>query len=113
MNLTEPDIPIYSDLQSHPDSYTNQYIEFVNTDLYKDVAQTTVPFIDIQPVEPLIKGPLSGAGIIHKGTPGFGGFLAPTIMTYDYREKFQAIFSDENSFPRNGNQLKLVHRKEN
>lgn len=48
----------------------------------KDAAQTTVPFIDVQPVT--AKVPLSGIGIYHKGRRGFGGFLAPSIFTYDF-----------------------------
>lgn len=50
----------------------------------KDAAQTTVPFIDAQPVVTLVPVPLSGAGIFHKGRENFGGFIAPKIITYDY-----------------------------
>lgn len=97
MNLYKPDIPTRSLSPSVPDSSTDQYIEFVNTDLHKDAAQTTVPFIDIQPVQSLIPGPLSGAGIFHKGRPDFGGFLAPKIITYDFSEHLKAIFPEDES----------------
>ncbi|XP_019876374.1 uncharacterized protein LOC109604287 isoform X1 [Aethina tumida] len=97
LNLYKPDIPTRSLSPSVPDSSTDQYIEFVNTDLHKDAAQTTVPFIDIQPVQSLIPGPLSGAGIFHKGRPDFGGFLAPKIITYDFSEHLKAIFPEDES----------------
>lgn len=50
----------------------------------KDAAQSTVPFIDIQEVISNPPVPLSGLGIYHKGQRGYGGFLAPKIMTYDF-----------------------------
>lgn len=53
----------------------------------KDAAQTTVPFIDTQPVTSRV--PLSGIGIYHKGRAGFGGFLAPTVFTYDLTSHVQ------------------------
>lgn len=53
----------------------------------KDAAQTTVPFVDTQPVTS--KAPLSGIGIYHKGRAGFGGFLAPNIFAYDFTSHVQ------------------------
>lgn len=50
----------------------------------KDAAQSTVPFIDTQEVTSNPPVPLSGVGIYHKGRQGYGGFLAPKIMTYDF-----------------------------
>ncbi|CAH0564543.1 unnamed protein product [Brassicogethes aeneus] len=95
LNLYQPDIPTRTTSPSVPDSSTDQYVEFVNSDFKKDAAQTTVPFIDIQPVQSLIAAPLSGAGIFHKGQPHFGGFVAPKLITYDFREHLKAIFPEE------------------
>lgn len=67
-----------------PTSATNSYIEFVNSDLDADLAQTTVPYIDIQDVESIPPVALAGAGIHHKGQKGFGGFVAPKLFTYDF-----------------------------
>lgn len=84
MHLKKPDVPTRSTLPSVPDSKTDQYIKFTNTDMDRDAAQTTVPFVDAQPVTSLVPVPLSGAGIFHKGRDYFGGFVAPKIITYDY-----------------------------
>lgn len=59
-------------------------MKFTYTDMDKDGAQTTVPFIDIQEVTSKPPVPLSGVGIYHKGRDGFGGFLAPKLITYDF-----------------------------
>lgn len=63
---------------------TLRYVPFTHTSFTKDAAQTTIPYIDIQPVinEPAV--PLVGAGIYYKGAEGFGGFIAPKIKTYDF-----------------------------
>ena len=50
------------------------------------MAQTTVPFMDIQPVRPNPAVWLHGVGIYHKGQPGYGGFIAPRVFTNDASE---------------------------
>ncbi|CAH2216290.1 jg226, partial [Pararge aegeria aegeria] len=69
----------------------DQYVEFTHSDFDADAAQSTVPFIDIQPLEP-IKGTalISGAGIIHRGAHGTGGFIAAKLFTYDYSRHVKA-----------------------
>ncbi|XP_047503173.1 uncharacterized protein LOC125048534 isoform X1 [Pieris napi] len=91
LRLVNPDIPIYSNSPLPVDSKHDQYIEFTNSDFDADAAQSTVPFIDIQPVQPL-KGAslISGAGMIHRGTRGSGGFIAPKLFTYDYSRHVKA-----------------------
>lgn len=81
--LQRPDVPILSPLRSEPDWTPNQYVEFGPSDRDKDAGQVTVPFIDGITVEakPTI---LSGAGLYYKGQPGYGGFIAPLLITYDY-----------------------------
>lgn len=88
--IDKPDIPTRSKAPNSPDSKTNQFLNFAPTDLGKDVAQTTIPFIDIQPVTTNPPFPLSGAGIYHKGRSGFGGYIAPKIMTYDFTSHLNA-----------------------
>lgn len=82
--LTEPDKSDRSLSKSIPDITPNSYVDFQPTDIGKDAAQTTVPFIDIELVEPTHPTILSGAGLYYKGQPGFGGFIAPKIVTYDF-----------------------------
>ncbi|XP_045448290.1 uncharacterized protein LOC123656677 [Melitaea cinxia] len=85
LDLYKPDIPTRKISPLPVDSQHDQYIEFVNSDFEADAAQSTVPFIDIQTVEPM-KGAalLSGAGIVHRGARGSGGFIAPKLFAYDY-----------------------------
>ena len=47
------------------------------------VSQTTIPYIDSQPVAPQVASWISGVGLYHKGTPGFGGYVGVMIKTYD------------------------------
>ncbi|XP_043490833.1 uncharacterized protein LOC122516776 isoform X2 [Polistes fuscatus] len=84
LKLKNPDIPIRSELQHVSDSGENQYLNFGPSDREKDAAQSTVPFLDIQPVEPIPPVPISGAGIFHKGRPGSGGFLSLKLITYNF-----------------------------
>ncbi|CAH1135579.1 unnamed protein product [Ceutorhynchus assimilis] len=95
VRLVHPDIPIRSTSPSIPTSHSDQYIEFTNSDIDRDVAQTTVPFLDAQKVESLEAVPLSGAGIFHKGRQFFGGFIAPKIITYDVSKFLKAAFPTE------------------
>ncbi len=37
--------------------------------------QTTIPYVDSQPVAPRTASWLSGAGIYYKGSPGYGGYI--------------------------------------
>lgn len=85
VKLKNPDIPILSSTMSEIDSVTNQFVEFTHTDLDRDVAQTTVPYIDAQDVISRVPVALSGAGIYHKGKPFFGGFIGLKLITYDFQ----------------------------
>jgi len=85
LNIPSPDVPTKSFVKSKIDSADNgnQYINFGATSAYKDVSQTTVPYIDSQPVAPQVASWLSGVGLYHKGTPGYGGYVGVMIKTYD------------------------------
>ncbi|XP_013108766.1 uncharacterized protein LOC106088028 isoform X2 [Stomoxys calcitrans] len=89
VELSSPDVPIRTKAKSVPDSRHNQYIEFTASDVYKDASQSTVPFIDTQYVISTPPVPLAGIGIYHKGRPGYGGFIAPKLMTYDFAPHIQ------------------------
>lgn len=89
--LHQPDIPTRSSAPLPVDSKHDQYVEFTHSDLEADAAQSTVPFIDIQPVEPLKGAGLnSGAGIMHRGARGSGGYIALKLFTYDYSKHVKA-----------------------
>ncbi|KAK0175424.1 hypothetical protein PV327_009175 [Microctonus hyperodae] len=74
------DVPTKSK-NTKPYSHDRQYLRFTMSDKEKDFGQTTVPFIDIQPVETSPPAPLSGIGLFYKTEPGYGGFLALKLMT--------------------------------
>ncbi|KAK6617897.1 hypothetical protein RUM43_014126 [Polyplax serrata] len=61
----------------------DQFVQFQSTSFEKDIAQTTVPFIDSQSItsQGFI---LSGIGLIYRGKLGSGGFIAPKLITYDF-----------------------------
>ena len=61
-----PDIPTNYHGYSKVDTDTDQYIMFDASSAYKDVSQTTIPYIDSQPVSPSPATWLSGAGLYHK-----------------------------------------------
>lgn len=82
--LESPDKSDRSPSKSIPDITPNRYVDFQPTDIGKDAAQSTVPFIDTELVEPTHPSILSGVGLYYKGQPGFGGFIAPKIITYDF-----------------------------
>lgn len=87
--LTEPDIPTRSMLVNVPDSKINQYLNFAPSDRVKDAAQSTVPFIDIQEIQPSPVIPIAGAGIYHKGRKGSGGFVGMKLITYNFAPHLQ------------------------
>lgn len=91
MRLRNADVPTRIKNPSVPLSSHDQYIKFTNTDIDRDAAQTTVPFLDAQPVVSLIPVPLSGVGIFYKGYSNSGGYIAPKIFTYDYSKHLTAF----------------------
>ena len=84
--LNEADIPTFQSKASVPDSTSDQFVKFGPTSRSKDVAQTTIPFIDTQIVRPKPLVWLKGIGIYHKGQSGFGGYIAPRIITQNVAE---------------------------
>lgn len=75
-------------------SKSDQYIEFDHSDFELDAGQTTVPFIDAQPVIPSALTPLTGAGIYHKGMTNSGGYIAPKIFTFDFTDHILESYNE-------------------
>lgn len=84
ISLENCDVPEKSKSFSKPEWQQKAFIEFQPTDRVKDISQTTIPYIDTQLVEPSHPAPLAGIGIYYKGSDGFGGYIAPYLITYDY-----------------------------
>lgn len=89
IKLKRPNVPTETGMKSLPDSESNSYMDFTNSDLDSDAAQSTVPFFDTQAVtsDPVV--PLAGAGIFHKGRDLSGGFVAVKMFTYDFSPHIQ------------------------
>lgn len=84
LTLKNPDVPIRSRAKSTPVSTPNQFVKFTHSDISRDAAQTTVPFLDAQDVVNNPPVPLEGVGLFLKGANGYGGFLTPKIKTFNY-----------------------------
>ncbi|KAK0179941.1 hypothetical protein PV327_005636 [Microctonus hyperodae] len=65
------------------DRTSNNYIKFYHSSVTKDAGQSTVPFIDAQPVETYPPFPLGGIGLFYRNKEGCGGYIAPRIFTID------------------------------
>lgn len=83
IDISNSDLPIKSNFGSEPDMSSNKFLKFTHSSIDHDVAQTTLPFIDNQAVVPYPGVPLSGVGLYFKGKKNFGGFIAPSVFTYD------------------------------
>ncbi|XP_019881482.2 uncharacterized protein LOC109609281 [Aethina tumida] len=99
--LQSPDVPIHdiftfgnnkSLLRLRTDN-GNNFIKFTHTDIEKDLAQTTIPYIDIREVTST-NGLLQGVGLMHKGNKGFGGFIAPLLINTSPYKMVQQYFRD-------------------
>ncbi|XP_015122385.1 uncharacterized protein LOC107044849 [Diachasma alloeum] len=87
INIADTDSPLNQNKprdQNTVDSGSNTYVSFGWSSFKRDVGQTTLPLLDAQPVETNPPAPLSGAGLFHKSSPGYGGFLALKINTLNY-----------------------------
>ncbi|XP_041979506.1 uncharacterized protein LOC121733355 isoform X3 [Aricia agestis] len=91
LELIRPDIPIRGNVPLQIDSAHDQFVEFTHSDLDADAAQSTVPFLDIQPVQPARgAGLLTGAGVYHRGALHSGGFLGLKVISYDMTRHIRA-----------------------
>lgn len=88
MELKEPEVP--TNTNTHVlSSKSSQYVQFTTTDFKKDVAQSTIPYIDLQELVTSPSLPLSGVGIFLKGAHHSGGFLALKLIHYDFTKHLE------------------------
>lgn len=84
INLKKSNIPQKATDFSVPNNEVDKFVQFQPSGIEQDIAQTTLPFIDSQIVESFDRqSPLSGIGIYFKTSNGFGGFIAPKVITYN------------------------------
>lgn len=86
LTITDADSPIRTkNIQQRFDS-NNKFIIFAPSDVKKDLAQSTVPFIESVALEASEPRPCSGVGLYYKGESGYGGFIAVKLIAYDTGE---------------------------
>ncbi|KAK0079070.1 hypothetical protein PV326_008941, partial [Microctonus aethiopoides] len=93
IKLNDPDDPAFGH-EYHPDRQSNKFIQFQHTSIKKDAGYHTVPFFDGQSVETRMKFPLGGIGLFHRGRDGFGGYIAPRLITYNITRIIESSFND-------------------
>lgn len=73
-------------------------LEIQTTGIKEDMAQHTIPYIDLQPVTyPSVKIPLRGLEIIHRSSGKYGGFLSLKLHSYNFTSHFEYEMA-ENDF---------------
>ncbi|XP_057339787.1 uncharacterized protein LOC130677162 [Microplitis mediator] len=86
--IKAPKNPPYSD--------PNEALKIRATGFGPDMAQHTIPYIDLQPVALSdLKAPLSGLELIYRRQKGYGGFLGFKIRGYDFTDFFGSEMSQD------------------
>ena len=84
LNLDNLEAPTFIKAAGAPKPNQNQYLKFTPTALRrKDAGESTIPFLDIQPIVSQPAVPLSGLALVHKAAPESGGYLALSMSTYN------------------------------
>lgn len=81
--IENPDSPTRTTNLQDPFESQHKFVVFRATDIKKDLAQTTVPFIETVNIEANEPRPLSGVGLYYKGEAGYGGYIAVKLISYD------------------------------
>ncbi|CAD6229229.1 GSCOCG00012096001-RA-CDS [Cotesia congregata] len=108
------DIPTFSnEVNQELGSLGKNYVKFQMTDWSIDASQTVYPFIDMQQVFTDPPAPVGGIGLYYKSQSGFGGFIAPKLismntnifMSYDYLNNIFKINNSSNYLKYNTNDI--------
>ncbi|XP_050438388.1 uncharacterized protein LOC126844318 isoform X2 [Adelges cooleyi] len=86
IDISNSDLPTKAKTASEPDVSSNKFLMFTHSSMDRDVAQTTLPFIDKQTVAPYPATPLSGVGIYFKGIKDHAGYIGANVFTYDFSQ---------------------------
>ncbi|KAK0083842.1 hypothetical protein PV325_008124 [Microctonus aethiopoides] len=82
IDLSNVDDPLRTQ-DYYPDPESNKKVKFQQTSIKKDLGQNTVPFFDAQPNEVVPGFVLRGIGLFYRSHHGFGGFIAPRLLTHN------------------------------
>ncbi|KAH8381533.1 hypothetical protein KR093_007469 [Drosophila rubida] len=98
IDLENLDVPTRSEDNWKVLSKFGQYVEFTNTGMRQDAAQTTIPYIDTQELTSLYPVPLSGIGLSYQGTSGYGGYVTPVIVQINFGYYIPRAYRDSITF---------------
>lgn len=90
IDINDSDLPTKTLIVSEPDMTSNKFVKFSHSSITHDVAQTTLPFIDAQPVMPSPGTPLTGVGIYFKGTKSYAGFIGTSVFSYNFADNLNS-----------------------
>ncbi|XP_074099656.1 uncharacterized protein LOC141527859 [Cotesia typhae] len=68
------------------DARPNSAVKFQPTNFNTDFGQTTIPYFDARPAIIVDGVALGGVGLTHRGTPGYGGYIAPKVFSVNHAE---------------------------
>ncbi|XP_034949254.1 uncharacterized protein [Chelonus insularis] len=85
----------YDSVQNRPHVKPNQFVSFIQSSIFDDVGQSTVPFIDARPVAPINPIALDGLGIMYRGHEKYGGFVAMKAMSIDLTSYMDSSMTEE------------------
>lgn len=71
------------------------YVHLQSTDMEKDLAQTTIPYIDIQPIETQPAQPLIGVGMYYKSYKNLGGGFGGYMGLHAFHRNYTDIIKPE------------------
>ncbi|XP_014208044.1 uncharacterized protein LOC106639112 [Copidosoma floridanum] len=96
LKLEEYDTPTsFDDVENKPDGVPHKYVKFTPSAYSsKDAGQSTLPFIDIQPVVSDRPVPLSGISMDIKRADKSGGYLILKTKSYDVMWEFNNTTSE-------------------
>ncbi|XP_076270236.1 uncharacterized protein LOC143202514 isoform X2 [Rhynchophorus ferrugineus] len=92
------DVPILR-LKTNLVTQRFKFVRFTHTGFDADAAQTTIPYIDVQPVYNKPAVPLRAIEIGYKENNPSGGFITPVIFTYNYGTLLNAKFPSFDTRP--------------
>lgn len=76
------------------DARPNSAVKFQPTNFNTDFGQTTIPYFDARPAISVDGVALGGVGLTHRGTPGYGGYIAPKVFSINHAEYIEIDVND-------------------
>lgn len=93
IDLTQCGVTVKPNVQTKQLQEANRFVTFTHSSLEADAAQTTLPFIDIQPVSTQSVTPLIGVGLYYKSEKHQACFIAPKIFTYNFTNHLNDVLN--------------------